>query len=284
MRSFYLYICAFLLVAASLTSCSTSDPSVPIPALPSTSVSSSALNLPDMGGPDFLAAGDNDDWSGSACSYAGLCRIVGDVSGSTITGLDQSRFGNRDVALWFRNDGSTPVRFAHESTGSSSDNRIHTRTGEDVIVAPQYGILLRADVDWSTDPFTPLGWDEVTDNSVASVTHTTSSRALGAAFQPSVGRPVMGCYSVQISTAVTLSGGQAGRVELLVDAANPPTTARSSIPGGVTGTVVLGVSLSFSFGGVLCALFKPGEFGLLQTVDVVGSPSYSIVQQTEDAL
>lgn len=110
---------------------------------------------------------------------------------------------------------------------------------------------------------------------------TTPARPLGVAFQPNVGRSTLAYYSVRIESELTLAGGARGRVELLSDAADPPTTIRARVAGGVTGTVVLGVDITDYVEAPLTYLVPPGHFVLLQSVDEVGTPIYTITTQTE---
>ncbi len=244
---------------------------------------STNLVLHDPGGPAILAAGDNNNWSDGICVETGACRVSAHSAGSSITGIDVTYYGDRDVGLWVHNDGPGVLTIAHDRT-SSGGNRIHTKLASDIYVAPGYGILLTAVVDWTTDPYTPLGWFEYTDNAIASVAASTPSRTLGVAFQPSNARPVLGHYSVKIDATLTISGGQAGRVELLSDAANPPTTIRASIPCGATGTAVIGLTLTTTCGGQLSYLVRAGDFALIRTVDGVNTPTYTLVNQTEETL
>lgn len=115
------------------------------------------------------------------------------------------------------------------------------------------------------------------------VTASTPSRSLGTAFQPSTTSVTSVHYSVQIDSTLTVTGGAAGRIELLSDSANPPTTIRASVPGGLTGTVVVGVSLTGTAGGELSYDVPAGDYVLLRTVTVSGTPTYTITRQAEEA-
>jgi hypothetical protein len=245
----------------------------------------SPLVLIDHGGSVTLAAGNNNDWSNlSLCDSTGVCLLVGDASGSTLTGIDESIYGARDNGLWFYNDGTVPITIANNSTASTLNNRIHTRTGLDTVLMPGYGLVLWSKIDWTTMPYTAIGWNEITDNSISSVTPTTPTRSLGTAFQPNVGRPVYACYTVKIDTVLSLTGGQEGRAEILSDAANPPTIIRGAVFGRNTGTVVVGVAVTTSGGGQLCLTVRPGDYVLVRSVNVTGTPTYTLTNQVEDVL
>lgn len=233
-----------------------------------------------------LAAGNNNDWSDTpnyGCQYNSThCLLVGTSPGSTITGLDHTFFSGGSFAVWLMNDGAVPVTIANNSNLSAAANRIFTRSGEDVILAPGYGIWIASLIDWDT--FMPIAFREIDMNAVDTVVHSTPSRSLGTAFQPSLSRITHVCYSVQIDWTLTLAGGQTGRAEILSDASNPPTTIRGSVAGGQTGTLVVGVSLAGPGGGQLCALVRPKDWVLVRGVNVVGTPTFTITRQVEDLL
>jgi hypothetical protein len=187
-------------------------------------------------GPATLASGNNNNWSAGSCNAQdGICRIVGDAGGSTITGLDSSVYGDRNVGLWFWNEGTTPIVFANMSSSSTSGNRMHLRAAEDLILPHGYGVLFTALADWTTDPYTPMGWFEFGFHAYDSISTSTPSRSLGTAFRPSTARPTMVTYSASADCTITLTGGQEGRVEILSDSANPPTTLHLERGIGVPG-------------------------------------------------
>lgn len=91
-----------------------------------------------------LSAGNNNDWwgAGTWCSYTlGACRLVGNASGSTLTGLDSSKTGC-DVALQFYNAGSYDITVAHDSSSSLGANQIALKTGADEVLHPGYTMFL----------------------------------------------------------------------------------------------------------------------------------------------
>lgn len=100
------------------------------------------------------------------------------------------------------------------------------------------------------------------------LTTTTSARAVGgAAFQISAARTALVSYTIRVE----FSGGDGGHVELLVGAADPPTADRGRVGGGGAGFVEAS----------LTTIVSPGHFVLLQAVDEVGTPTYTITAQTE---
>lgn len=116
------------------------------------------------------------------------------------------------------------------------------------------------------------------------ITLNTPSRTLGTAFQVSTTRPALVSYSARVVSALSLAGGQAGRVELRSDASNPPTTVRQRVAGGLTGTVVVGVAMSDTAEGTMTYLVPAGHYVLLQSVNETGTPTYSLPAQVEEIL
>lgn len=203
--------------------------------------------------------------------------FIGDASGSTITGLDPSGLDQNGEIFIVRNVGGPPITFAHQSTASTAGYRIESPTGADFTLRGGDAVWL----DWDIEDGV---WRPVVAPSFGPVTVATPSRALGTAFCPSSSRAVMGVYSVRITSALTLTSGQSGRVELLSDTANPPTTVRARIAGGNTGTLTIGLNTSDVTEGALSYLIPPGHCVLLQSVNETGTPTYSITAQTETTL
>lgn len=117
---------------------------------------------------------------------------------------------------------------------------------------------------------------------LSSITETTPTRSLGSAFKPSATKAVLCSYSARIVSSLSLSGGQSGRIELLSDSANPPTTVRCRVAGGATGTAVVGLTDTVTVEGVLSYLVPANNFVLLQSVNETGTPTYSITTQFEE--
>lgn len=117
------------------------------------------------------------------------------------------------------------------------------------------------------------------------ITESTPTRSIGgAAFKPSAVAPAFVVYSVRIVSSLTVGGGQSGRVELLSDTANPPTTVRCRVAGGATGTGVVGLTDTVTVENTLAYIVPTNHFVLIRSVDEVGTPTYSLPAQTEAAL
>ena len=110
---------------------------------------------------------------------------------------------------------------------------------------------------------------------------STPTRTIGTAFQPSTTQPVAVSYGLRVVSTITITGGQAGRIELRSDSSNPPTTVRGRVAGGATGTAVVGLALTDTAEDTISYIVPTGHFVLLQSVNETGTPTYSITSQVE---
>jgi len=106
---------------------------------------------------------------------------------------------------------------------------------------------------------------------------STPSRAIGTAFQPSSTKVTNCTYSVNIQCSSLLLGNASGKIELLSDAANPPTTVRATVAQSISGV------LSLVNGNTQPLAYKVpiGHYVLLKSTTASGTVAYSIVSQTE---
>lgn len=119
---------------------------------------------------------------------------------------------------------------------------------------------------------------------LGTITTTTPTRALGAAFRPNTTKAVLCSYSLQITAATPLLAGAASAVvELLSDAAATPTTLRAR--GSIGQQVGLSVSIAITDSNtiVLSYIVPAGHYVLLKST-ITGTATASIVAQTEQAL
>jgi hypothetical protein len=256
-------------------------------AQPTMSRTEAPLNVGD-GYFETLPSGNSNDWTSSNCYTGGpsICQLTGNADGtSRITGLSSGNWGHGDM-IWIANRGAYPIILAHASTASTLSNRLALTAGHDEIIAPGRVVILYAQLDWSSDPSPFIGFRELTGNGIVDVTATTTpSRSLGTAFQPNATRTTLVTYSASADCTISLSGGQEGRVEILSDSANPPTTVRGDVTGcKATGTVVLGVSEVNGARGTVTYMVPASDYVLLRSVNVTGTPSYALTHQTEQSL
>lgn len=105
--------------------------------------------------------------------------------------------------------------------------------------------------------------------SVFAAVSTRASAAIGTAYQPSTTRDTLVVASVQIETDVAGDG----KLEMLCDSANPPTTVR--------GTFRIGTALTI-IGGQLSVIVPAGHYWKLLSTDNGGTPTYSIVGNVQE--
>lgn len=132
--------------------------------------------------------------------------------------------------------------------------------------------------EWVDNP-DPTDPPDLSGRLSASLSPSTPSRTLGTAFQPSSTRPVDVSYSGRVSCTSTLLGGQAGRLELLSDASNPPTTVRSRVACALSGVAATnGVEAPLQY------RVPTGHYVLIQSVTETGTPSFTLNTQVETPL
>lgn len=121
------------------------------------------------------------------------------------------------------------------------------------------------------------------NNKFGTVTYTpsTPSRSLNSNFTPSSSNAVMACYSIKISCSVSLGGSCEGNVELRSDANTTPTAVRAQTSMSLGGTLVVGLALSNNQTVPVCYLVPPSHNVRLVSTTVSGSPSFSIISQSE---
>lgn len=96
--------------------------------------------------------------------------------------------------------------------------------------------------------------------------------AIGAPFQVSTTESLTLNVSVRtVATSSLVGGAQSGRVEILCDGANPPTTVRDQIENGQTGVLVVGLTIVQKVGGNFRIKVPAGSWVLLRVVADAGS-------------
>lgn len=115
-------------------------------------------------------------------------------------------------------------------------------------------------------------------------TPSTSTRVLGTPFQPDPLHMVLCVYTIRIVTTATIGGGSDGQVQLRSDAATTPTTVRCQARNGQVVTLAIILQSVNTQDAVLTYLCPAGHYINLVATNNSGSPTVSIVQQTEIAL
>lgn len=121
-------------------------------------------------------------------------------------------------------------------------------------------------------------------NNAPSRSIVTGTGATG--FQISSTRLAQVSYSVTIDTTSTLSGSSKGYVVLETATTNSATPGDwveiARIPSGQNNTVVIGVSLVQTGGGCMGGLsISPGDYVKIRSVNVSGTPTYTLTSQQE---
>lgn len=115
-------------------------------------------------------------------------------------------------------------------------------------------------------------------NKPAARSQSSATRALNTAFQVSATRWSTVRYSVDISTTVSLSGSQIGRVilEMATDAAfTTGVQSLASFGNGNSGTLVVGLVLTQLCTACLSGDIPPGYYVRLRTVNTTGTPTFT---------
>lgn len=107
------------------------------------------------------------------------------------------------------------------------------------------------------------------------------NRALNTTFQPHATKAVWCQYSIAITSTFTILGGQEGKVELLCDAASPPTTVRATAANANTGAIAIAITLNQKSTFTLQCLVPAGHYVRLPTSNVTGTPTFVLVSQCE---
>lgn len=221
----------------------------------------------------------------------GSIHLAAHASGSTVTGFydnwAQVHPGN---AITLINVSTTlPITLAHEHPNADPEMGMSFPSGEDFVLQPLEAIAILYIPEQFNGFFPvvlppPAPTPPTPPYVEPELVVTTPARAFGAAFQLSTTRPTEVHYSARIDSTMSLTGGQVGRVDLLSDASNPPTTVRARVAGGATGTLSLGLSVTDTTEGELSYTVPAGHYVLLQAVDEVGAPTQTITAQVETRL
>ncbi len=82
--------------------------------------------------------------------------------------------------------------------------------------------------------------------------------------------------SLSATCALTLIGGQAGHIDVLVGPTSTPTTVVGSVPCENTGAVVVGVNSTVTTGGAVSFIVRPSDFVKVTTTNMTGTPNYTL--------
>lgn len=265
------------ILLAVVTACTTS----PTPPTPGLGTTNQATAIGD-GQYATLAAGSNNDWSATFCNDTySICQLIGNSSGSTITGIDPQYFSAGDV-VWLRNVGAYPITIANASSSSNATARLALPEGADIVLAPDRTLPVYLARDWDTGGHPLEGWYALEGNGAHRITTTSiPSRTIGTSFRPSLTRLTFVAYSIKTDSTLALTSGQTGYVEFRVGASSSPTTVCGRSGGGAAGTLSLGLGQTGTVESQLSCLVNPGEYAELVSS---GTSTFTITSQIERAL
>lgn len=118
---------------------------------------------------------------------------------------------------------------------------------------------------------------------VASVSSPTLTIG-GSAVQFDATHDVQYTATVSIGSSITLTTGAAGHVDLLCDNTGTPAIIVDTVGSGVTGTVVVGVTLSVPTTGTVRWRVPAGQRCRLTSTADAGVPTITLVRQFEQTL
>lgn len=226
-----------------------------------------------------MASGNTDDFTLTTGTPHGWYTFVPNASGSRLTGINTD-YVQAGQSLYLRNGSTTtPLVIGHQDTHSIDYNRFSLPYGRDFTLAPERGVW----VEWWTHDGATVGWTVDVGPGFYDVTSTaTPSHTLGNAWQNTTNRPVLGSYSLRIASTQSLIGGAAGRVELAIGpTSGSQTTICGRVAGGNAGVTASGAD---TVEGSVSCMIPAGWWGILRSTNEVGTPTYSITTQLEQAL
>lgn len=110
---------------------------------------------------------------------------------------------------------------------------------------------------------------------------TSQSRALNTAYQPSLSRFTLVSCSVNITSTLSLSGGQSGTITLQSSPDNVTYTTIATATNNNTGSLTLGLNTSQAQSCTLTGTISPGYYYKLTST---GTSTFSILQTFETNL
>lgn len=113
---------------------------------------------------------------------------------------------------------------------------------------------------------------------------SSPSRTLNSNFTPHATKQTLVIYTIEIACTASLTGGQAGRVRLLSDTAATPTTERCQVYNENSVSLAIALTAVNKQRAVLFYFVPAGHKVRLESTQVTGAPSISIVTQTEITL
>lgn len=177
--------------------------------------------------------------------------------------------------------GSTGATGATGSTGPQGPIGLTGSVGAVGATGPQgtAGATGSAGASGSTGATGPAG-----PGSLVTGSSTPTLTIGGAAVQFDATHDTIYTVSVKITTSISLSGGAAGHVDLVCDAATAPTTIVETVQSESTGTLTVGLALQTSNTLVMQWRAPAGHRCKIVSTNDTGTPTYSITRQALQTL
>ena len=186
------------------------------------------------------------------------------VSGGSNLGVSIDPTTNVITAAGFVSNGYTFASLFDGSGGSVYVATYATYTSNSFTSFFGYGDVNIDNAGVSAPYFYGNGSGLTNLNALQPSTANTRAAVMDTVYQPSASRDTLVLASVQIAT----NAGGDGKIELLSDASNPPTTVR--------GTFRVGTALT-TMAQQLCCIVKAGDYYKLKSTTAGGTPTYTVV-------
>lgn len=193
---------------------------------------------------------------------------------------------------WFNGDGyvgNPVVNFYNPSTDANVEIwsggsvwLLDSHTPENFASAVETLILGRSSDQGYGLTLADISWNEGRPSSPRAFANP--SRTLNSAFQISTARDAQVSYSVDISTALTLSGGQSGTVFVEYADDSGFTTNVVEIGrfvNGNTGTLALGLAITQVNTATVAGIVPAGKYVRLRTANTTGTPTFTFRSSQE---
>lgn len=116
---------------------------------------------------------------------------------------------------------------------------------------------------------------------------SSPSRSLNSAFQPNTTRDTLGTYAVDVSCALSLSGGQSGLVTLQYADDSAQSTNVVSVQSGAngnTGALTIGLNITQLCTVTVSGVIPAGKYAKLVTTNTTGAPTFTFKNAQETVL
>jgi len=132
--------------------------------------------------------------------------------------------------------------------------------------------------DWNASSGVAAILNKPTIPTIPTRSFSYTTRSLNTCFQASASRDAFITYAVDISTTLSLSGGQTGTVYLRTYTNNTCTTGAQELArfvNGNTGTLTIGLNITQNATGTLTGIAPAGTWQRLDTESTTGTPTFT---------